>query len=98
MLSFKIGKSDQKEIKKRTIFQSTLDINALPEWLSVTTANEILQKNKTRLPENWKEKIVDGKLTPDDFFLYYTILSYETRVNTIEENSDLLNRLEQKLK
>lgn len=98
VLSFKIGKSDQKEIKKRTIFQSTLDINALPEWLSVTTANEILQKNKTRLPENWKEKIVDGKLTPDDFFLYYTVLSYETRVNTIEENSDLLNRLEQKLK
>lgn len=98
VLSFKIGKSGQKEIKKRTIFQSTLDINALPEWLSVTTANEILQKNKTRLPENWKKKIVDEKLTSDDFFLYYTILSYETRVNAIKENSDLLNRLEQKLK
>lgn len=97
VLSFKIGKSDKNELKKRTIFQSIANINALPEWLSAGTANGIYQKYKQQLPENWKEKIINGQLTSDDFFLFYTILSYEVRIDPTEENSILLNHLEQRL-
>lgn len=97
LLSFKIGRSDRYEIKKRTVFQSTVGINALPEWLSADIANDIYQKCKGRLPQSWKEKIINGELTSDDFFLYYTILSYENRIYPTAENSTLLNHLDQKL-
>ncbi len=97
VLGFKIGKSGKYEIKKRTIFQSIVNINALPEWLDSDTANDIFQKCKGQLPQNWKEKITNGELTSDDFFLYYTILAYENRINPTDENSALLNHLDKKL-
>lgn len=94
----KIGKPDKKQIKKRTIFQSIVDINAMPEWLNIETAKEIYMRNSHRLPKKWKQIIIEGKMTSDDFFLFYTMLSYENRIEATGENKILLNYLEKRIK
>jgi hypothetical protein len=96
--SFQTGKSSQYEIKKRTIFQSVVEINALPEWLNDETAKAIYEKNKVNLLPNWKDKIINGDLTSDDLFYYYTMLSYENRILPTNEIATLLNQLDQKIK
>ena len=98
ILGYKIGKSGKFETKKRTIFQMVVDINALPEWLSIQKAAAIYSKFKDKLPQNWIDRITNKELTPDDFSLYYTMLSYENRINPNEVNNNLLNYLEQRLK
>ena len=98
ILGYKIGKSSKFETKKRTIFQMVVDINALPEWLSVEKARAIYTKLKDKLPQNWIDRITNKELTPDQFPLYYTMLTYENRIKPNEVNDKLLNYLEERLK
>jgi hypothetical protein len=95
--SFRGGKPAKYEIKKRTIFQSIVELNALPEWLSLETAKNIYEKHSSDMPANWKDKILNEEFTTDEFFYYYTMLSYQNRIMPTHENSELLNSLDKRL-
>lgn len=95
--NFKIGKTSHLEKKQRTIFQSVVNVNALPDWLSIDIAKSIYNKHKTNLPAGWKSNVRNEQFSTDEFFYYYTMLSYEQRIAPTPENAELLNILNRRL-
>jgi hypothetical protein len=91
------GRHTKYEIKKRTILQNVVGINALPEWLDDETAKFIYEKHINKLPDNWKDKIATKAYTTEEFFYYYTMLAYQQRIMPTSENVELFNKLDMKL-
>jgi hypothetical protein len=91
------GRPTKYEIKKRTILQNVVGINALPEWLDDETAKFIYEKHINKLPDNWKDKIATKAYTTEEFFYYYTMLAYQQRIMPTSENVELFNKLDMKL-
>lgn len=96
-LSYKIGKPSKYEIKKRTIFQSILGINALPEWLDEETAATYFEVLKAKIPHDWIEKISQKDISYEDFTMIYTFLSYSIRLKNNETNALLFSSLDRKI-
>jgi hypothetical protein len=98
VLGYTIGKPGKYEIAKRTIFQSTININALPEWLSDDSVRTIYSNFNFNLQQGWMDKIKRNEYTSDEFFFYYTILSYKNKISPAEETIHLWTLLDEKLK
>ncbi len=84
-------------MKKRTIFQNVVWLNALPEWLSVDTARSIYEKHKIDIPADCKGKVQNNQISADEFFYYYTMLSYEQRICPNANNVEHLTTLDRRL-
>jgi hypothetical protein len=95
--TFQPEKQTPKEIKQRAILENVIGINALPEWLSPETKEELLRSISHKLPANWKDKIVTGKYSTEEFYLLYTAAFYNHSINPGQEAEYLFDLLDKKV-
>lgn len=92
----------EEEKKERMLYQKSITLNALPEYLilseQIIIRDSITYKLKKYLRDydmNWLENIKNGNYNSFSLPLYFAAMGYEKEINNTEENIKLYNVLKE---
>jgi hypothetical protein len=91
------GKPTPHEIKRRTVLEIAMDLNAQPEWFSAEDRTKFFEKLTTRLPADWRQRIATQTFPPDLYYALYAAIYYDKTIAPTAEKEQLFIMLDKRI-
>ena len=92
-----LGKSQPFEIKRRTVLELALGINALPEWLTHEQRTSYFKQLAASLPADWHQRIALQNFSSSEYYKLYAAIYYDTVIAPTPEKEKLFKTLDIKI-